>query len=107
MNDQLEYLSDHLKAARDRMTDCRHGGLVLTGDELEETIRQFNDFVSMARRLECEISRREWNSRAERDRRALINEQSAAVLEAMRSPASNVFAFPVKSGTSPADQFKG
>lgn len=97
---KLEYLSDHLEAARRRLADCRHGGVVLTGEDLEETIQTFNDFVRMARDLESEISRREWNRRAEADRLTLVSGQGAVVLNAMRPSDSNVVLFPGPGGRS-------
>lgn len=94
MKNQLEYLSSHLETARRRLIDARHGGLVLTGDELEETIQHFGEFVRMAKALEAEISQREWNRRAQQDCVRLVNGPSAAVLAAMRNPDSNVVGFP-------------
>lgn len=93
---QFDYLSSHLEQARRRMIDNRHGGMVLTGDDLEETIQNFGEFVRMAKDLESELSRREWNARAQEDLRKLVNEPSAIVLEAMREPASNVVGFPAR-----------
>lgn len=87
---QLEYLSDHLKSTRNMFAGFRHGGVILADEELETVIERFNDFISMARKLECELSRREWNARAQQDCRDLVDDHSAAVLEAMRAPGSNV-----------------
>lgn len=91
---QFDYLSSHLEEARRRMIENRHGGVVLTGEDLEETIQNFGAFVKMAKQLENELSRREWNQRAQDDLRRLVNEPSAIVLDAMRSPDSNVVGFP-------------
>lgn len=93
---QFDYLSSHLETARRRMIENRHGGVVLTGEDLEETIQNFGEFVRMAKDLESELSRREWNARAQDDLRKLVNEPSAIVLDAMRSPDSNVVGFPCR-----------
>lgn len=85
MNPQPETLSDRLKVARNRLTDHRHGGVVLTGDDLEATITGFNEFIRLAKQLETELDRADWNRKANVDLRLLINGQGAVVLDAMRS----------------------
>ncbi|WP_454288930.1 hypothetical protein [Rhizobium arsenicireducens] len=94
---QFDYLSSHLETAHRRMLENRHGGMVLTGEDLEETIQNFGEFVRMAKYMESELSRREWNHRAQDDLRRLVNEPSAIVLDAMRNPDSNVVGFPGRS----------
>lgn len=81
---KLDYLSDHLKSVRNLFADARHGGMVLDSESAEQLVQRLDELAGMARRLEQEISRREWNDRAAADRLALINERSAAVLAAMR-----------------------
>ena len=81
---KLDYLSDHLKSVRNIFAEARHGGMVLDSENAEQLVQRLDELAGMARRLEQEISRREWNDRAAADRLALINEQSAAVLSAMR-----------------------
>lgn len=92
------HLSDQLKQARTRLADSRHGGLVLTGEELEQTIGAFNQFIAAALRMEQELDRLQWNSKAQADLRSLVNGQSAVVLDAMRSGDSKVVLFPNRSG---------
>lgn len=89
MNQNLQSLSEQLKAVRDRMDDCRHGGVVLAGDDLEETIRSFNHFVRLARQMEAELSRSHFS---------LAVGQGAVVLNAMRPSDSNVVLFPGPGG---------
>ena len=64
---KLEYLSEHLRATRNKLAEFRHGGVVLTSDQVEAFVGRFDQFLEMARALECEVSRREWNDRAARD----------------------------------------
>ncbi len=81
---QLDYLSDHLKSVRNMFAEARHGGMVLDSESAEQLVQRLDELAGMARRLEQEISRREWNDRAVAERLGLVNEQSAAVLAAMR-----------------------
>jgi hypothetical protein len=53
----FETLSSKLIAAQNRLKDFRHGGLVLTEETLEETIREFGEFARMARQLELDVAR--------------------------------------------------
>lgn len=99
------HLSDQLKQTRNRLADSRHGGLVLTGEELEETIACFNQFIAAAKQMEQELDRLQWNSKAQSDLRSLVNGHSAVILDAMRSGDSKVVRFPNRSG-HPADPSK-
>jgi hypothetical protein len=85
-NRKLDYLSDHLIATRNRLADFRHGGVYLNDEELEGFIKRFDEFIDTARNLESEISCREWNDRAARDRQ--ISEDGGAPI------GGNVVAFP-------------
>lgn len=89
MNQRLETLSAELLAVRNRMAESRHGGLVLTGDELEETICAFGRFARLARQMEAELARSHFS---------LAVGQGAVVLNAMRPTGSNVIAFPGAGG---------
>lgn len=101
MNTQFDNLSDQLKQARNRLTEHRHGGLVLAGDELEATIAAFGEFVALAKQLETALDRSEWNRKATVDLSQLMNEQSAAVLDAMRSGDSKIVLFSARPGARP------
>ena len=92
MTTKLDYLSEHLKATRSRLADLRHGGLVLTGDELEGFIKRFDYFAEMAIALETALSAVEWNRRAVVERAELLTPNAIVMLEAMR-PESNVVYF--------------
>ncbi len=48
-------LSDHLKVTRNRLAEHRHGGLVLTGEDLEDFIRRMTSFVTMSIELEQKL----------------------------------------------------
>ncbi|QND45229.1 hypothetical protein HB780_05595 (plasmid) [Rhizobium lusitanum] len=82
----LEYLSDQLIATRNRLAEFRHGGIFLNDEELEGFIKRFDRFTEIARKLEAEISRREWNDRAARDGKVLDIDELPI--------GSNVVAFP-------------
>lgn len=91
---KLDYVSDHLKAVSSHLKEFRHGGIVLSGEELECFIDRIDSMASMAVDLENALSCTEWNRRAIADMVAAQSEQSTAVMIAMRSEDSNVVAFP-------------
>lgn len=104
MTHESEKLSDALKAARDRMADSRHGGIVLTGEELEETIRNFSHFVALARSMETRLADTTRLQQVTVTCRVLINGRGAAVLSAIRGGHSNVVPFirrPAPQGDRP------
>lgn len=98
MKSQLDYLSDHLKRTRRDLDDARHGGLVLTGDELEAFIDAFDGFISLSIALENEVSKTWWNQRAAADRRAVTALHDLAVAQATGTPNTNVVVFPSRPG---------
>lgn len=81
---QLGYLSDDLKSIRNMFAEFRHGGISLGSESVEALVQRLDELGTLARRLEHEISRREWNDRAAAERLGLVNDKSAAVLAAMR-----------------------
>ena len=93
MKQDFDTLSAQLTAARNRMAQHRHGGIVLSGDELEETIRSFTDFAAQARQIESQLSQTVRLRRAAVDCRVLVNGRGAAVLAAFRGETSNVVPF--------------
>ncbi|MGY5789086.1 hypothetical protein ACXHXM_02145 len=100
MKVKLEYLSSHLKTLRRKLDDARHGGLVLTGDQLDAFIGEVDGFIDMSRALEECISSTEWNRRAAADRAQLMTPAATVVLEMMR-PNTNIVAFPKPHPHSP------
>ncbi len=64
--------------------------MVLTGDDLEETIQSFRRFAKLARSLETKLSESDRLQRTGFDCRVLVNGRGAAVLSAFRGEASNV-----------------
>lgn len=92
MSENVKTLSEQLLAVRNRMADSRHGGLVLTGEDLEETIGNFTRFARLARELEAELSRSSHFS--------LAVGQGAVVLNAMRPTGRNVVPFPGPGGST-------
>ncbi|MGE6739753.1 hypothetical protein ACQKGC_05705 [Allorhizobium pseudoryzae] len=86
----LQKLSEQLQAAHDRLADQRHGGVILAGDDLEETIQSFRRFARLARSLETKLSESERLQRTGFDCRVLVNGRGAAVLSAFRGETSNV-----------------
>ena len=93
MTQEFEKLSDALKAARDRMADFRQGGIVLTGEELEETIHNFSRFAAQARSMEARLIESDRLQQAGISCRVLVNGRGAAVLSAFRGEKSNVVPF--------------
>lgn len=93
MTHEFEKLSDALQAARDRMADLRHGGIVLTGEDLEETIRNFSRFAALARSMEERLTESDRLQKAGISCRVLVNGRGAAVLSAFRGDKSNVVPF--------------
>ena len=93
MTEDFEKLSDMLLQARNRLADARHGGMVLAGDHLEETISAFSQFARMARTMELQLSETSRLERAALDCRVLVNGRGAAVLAAFRGEESNVVPF--------------
>jgi hypothetical protein len=100
MTNQPERLSEHLKATRNRLSEFRHGGIVLEGEHLEAFVRRFDAFVQKAEALECLVRASDWTGRAAADRVQLLTPASIVVLETMR-PNSNVVSFRRPEAPSP------
>lgn len=80
-----------LTALKIGLEENRHGGLLLTGDELEAFIREIGELRDLTRQLENERLR----FVDVVDLRSLVDDTSAKVLDAMRAPDSNIRLFPV------------
>ena len=96
MTQKLDYLSDHLKRTRRMLSDARHGGVVLAGDDLEAFIDAFDGFIGLSIDLENELSKTWWNQRAAADRRAVADLHALVIAQAVGSPDSNILAFPTR-----------
>ena len=96
MTSKLDYLSDHLKVTRRKLSDARHGGIVLTGEELEAFIGEFDRFISLSIALENEVSKTWWNQRAAAERRTIADLHNIVVAQAVGAPDSNIVAFPTR-----------
>jgi hypothetical protein len=73
------------------LAEARHGGVVLTGDQLEGVIQEVDTLLQHSLDLEGALSVR--NRRAAEDRAKLMTPGSVVVLEAFRAN-SNVVTFP-------------
>lgn len=103
MRQQFEKLSEQLAQARSRLADHRHGGVVLSGEEVEEIVQNFGAFVRQAREIESQLSEADRIRRAGTDCRVLVNGRGAAVLAAFRGENTNVVAFPRRMPGSGGD----
>ncbi|MGO7903627.1 hypothetical protein AB9E09_03015 [Rhizobium leguminosarum] len=90
---QLHYVSDRLRKMSRWLAEARHGGVVLTGDQLEGVIQEVDTLLQHSLDLECALSVDGWNRRAAEDRAKLMTPGSVVVLEAFRAN-SNVVTFP-------------
>lgn len=90
---QLHYVSDRLRKMRGWLSEARHGGVVLTGDQLEGVIQEVDTLLQHSLYLEGALDADTWNRRAAEDRAKLMTPGSVVILEAFRNN-SNVVTFP-------------
>ncbi|MGW9946963.1 hypothetical protein J2W92_002300 [Rhizobium leguminosarum] len=90
---QLHYVSDRLRKMSRWLSEARHGGVVLSGDQLEGVIQEVDTLLQHSLDLEGALSADVWNRRAAQDRAKMMTPGSVVILEAFRSN-SNVVTFP-------------
>ncbi|TAZ57852.1 hypothetical protein [Rhizobium ruizarguesonis] len=90
---QLHYVSERLRKMSRWLSEARHGGVVLAGDQLEGVIQEVDTLLQHSLDLEGALSVDMWNRRAAEDRAKLMTPGSVVVLEAFRTN-SNVVTFP-------------
>ncbi|MCZ7469026.1 hypothetical protein M0412_15175 [Agrobacterium sp. O3.4] len=94
---QPNLLSDRLRETRNLIADYRHGGVVLSSEQVELLVQCLDGCAETARDLEIFVRDFQLVSRDALDR--LVPPASATVLHMMR-PGTNVVPFPRSPHTS-------
>ncbi len=91
MNRIDHMLSESLRVTRSRFSDYRHGGVVLSSEEVEEFVQRLEAFVKTAEALEEAVAALQLVSTEQLTK--TVSPASAQILHLMR-PGTNVVPFP-------------
>jgi hypothetical protein len=86
--------SESLTVIVQRVGDFEDTGLVLSGDEVRELVRQVKAIRTVVKQLEFEVSEYRWNKRARADREEKVACLASIVAE-LQNKHSNVRLFPI------------
>lgn len=88
---RFDYLSDRLRDTRNRIAEHRHGGVVMSSEEVELLVKRLDGYAEMAFAMETQLNDMQLLNSAELNK--LVPPASATILHLMR-PGTNVVPFP-------------
>lgn len=87
-------LSDRLRKERAKFAEFRHGGVVMSSEDVENLVQHFHCYVEAAEAMETALAALRPIDPAEI--RQMVQPHSATILQMMRPGTTNVVPFPGK-----------